>query len=150
MAKWLAKDKRRSCKVCQMFKSPESFIKGAKVRIAEAFDCANCEVTLSQPIPDNENIIDLYEALPQNYDGLSGAKDVGAEAIQFIFQIYDIHTDLWEDYYNRIQFFHKTFLDARSKTEQKKQKRKDAMAKMKKGQDANKPESTKRGVRTRK
>lgn len=139
MARFLAKDKKRSCETCAMFRSPTSFIKGAKVYVAEAFDCANCEVTKGQPITENENIIELYDSLPQKYDSFSGSKDMSAEGIKFVFQIYDIHPDLWEDYYNRIMFFHRAFLDARDKKEKKKQKMQEIMekSKAKRGGDIN-------------
>ena len=105
-----------------MFRSPTSFQKGAKVHIAEAFDCANCEVTLGQPISDNENIIDLYDSLPQKFDSFSGLKDMSAEGVKFVFETYDVHPDLWEDYYNRLMFFHRSVLNIKAKREKRKHK----------------------------
>jgi hypothetical protein len=131
-----------------MFRSPTSFEKGAKVHVAEAFDCANCEVTLSQPIPDNENIIDLYDSLPQKYDAFSGVKDMSAEGIKFVFQVYGIHPDLWEDYYNRLMFFHRAFLEAKDKREKRKQKKQEMVEKAKKGRTSE-PEPGKAGAKVR-
>jgi len=114
-----------------MFGSPTSFQKGAKVHVAEAFDCANCEVTLSQPIQDNENILELYQSLPQKYDAFSGIKEMSADGIQFVFQVYGIHVDLWEDYYNRLMFLHSALLDAKDRREKKKKKMEDAQERAK-------------------
>lgn len=116
-----------------MFRSPTSFQKGAKVHIAEAFDCANCEVTLSQPIQDNENILDLYDSLPQKFDSMSGVKDMSADGVRFVFNLYGIHHDLQEDYYNRLMFFHREFLNARERREKKKNKMQDQLDKAKQG-----------------
>ena len=131
MAKWVSKKNKRNCETCLKFRSPNSFAKGSRVFIAEAFDCANCEVTLSQPIQENENIIELYYALPERYNAFSGIKEVTASDIKFLFQIYNIHKDLWEDYYNRLMFYHNILLDIKSKQDSKEQKIEEAKQKKK-------------------
>lgn len=146
MAQWLSKEKKRSCETCEMFRSPTSFPKGAKVHIAEAFDCVNCEVTLSQPSQDNENILDLYDSLPQKFDSMSGVKDMSADGIRFVFTLYDIHSDLWEDYYNRLMFFHREFLNARERRDKKKKRMQEHLDKAKQGR-SNEASPGKAGIR---
>ena len=132
MAGWLAKGTNKDCKTCQLLGKQSSFAKGTRVRIFEAFDCAKCEVTLNQPIQENENIIELYYALPQNYDGFSGFKIITASDIKFLFHLYEVQEGLWDDYYHRLMYFHRCFLEERQKTDEKKSDKKKIPEKVKK------------------
>ena len=108
MAVWGAKKSRKDCKRCRQLQSPEAFEDGAQVRIAGVGDCKNCEVMKNQPIRENQNIVDLYNALPQ--EGGVAVKDVHA-----LFEIYELPQELWFDYYQRLLFLHNTMVDAKDK-----------------------------------
>lgn len=118
MAGWLARGSKKNCEKCKELTKIDSFPAGVNVRIV--LDCENCEVLKSQPIPENEIIFDLYSALPANYDGLSGLKIISASDIKFLFELYNIPHELWEDYYNRLIFYHSQLLNFRIKIEEEK------------------------------
>lgn len=113
----------RSCEVCKLLQDSKSFARGSKVKIV--FDCKTCEARLAQPLVSNENIIAIYEALPANYSGLSEYKTIASEDIKFLFEIFDVPRTWWEDYYNRIMYFHFCFIVAKEKISAAEQKAQD-------------------------
>lgn len=106
MAVWGAKKKKYDCEKCQKIKASKPFQKGARVRVAEMFDCNTCEVMKHQPIHENENIVELYNALPGEFT----AKDV-----EYVFHLFEVPEGLRFDYYQRIVFLHAHFMKAREK-----------------------------------
>jgi len=124
VAAWGAKKNKKDCKICKQLQNPEAFEDGAQVRIAGIGDCKNCEVMKNQPIRENQNIVDLYNAMPR--EGGVTVKDMHS-----LFEIYDIPQELWFDYYQRLLFLHNTMSDARSKEYKKVMDEKDAAAKWK-------------------
>jgi len=110
VARWAAKGTKKNCKDCKKLANPDSFQKGVRVRIAGVMDCENCEVTKSQPIESNENIIELYNALPENYDGFSGLRIISATDIKFVLELWDVSEGLWDGYYTRLLYFHTEYM----------------------------------------
>ena len=121
----------RDCDRCEQLANPENYPKGVRVRIAEAFDCDNCEVTKYQPIVENENILELYNALPQNYDGYSGLRILDANAIKFLFELFEVPKELQDSYYMRLVYLHGEVVEASSKAREKEKKRQDDVRKWK-------------------
>lgn len=117
----------KTCEVCRLLNDPKSFARGTKARFVQ--DCKTCETRLAQPLVSNENIVSIYEALPTNYDGLSGYKIVTAEGIRFLFEIYDVPKIWWEDYYNRLMYFHSTYIQEKEKRDEEKRKREERQIK---------------------
>jgi len=97
---------KKNCDDCKRLRDPDSFAKGSTVKIFEAFDCDNCEVKKGQPIPENENILDLYNSLPHNYDGYTGLRILDVNAIQFLFKVFDVDENIQDDYYMRLVYLH--------------------------------------------
>jgi len=97
----------------------DSFIAGAQVRVAELGDCATCEVTLSQPIGDNEDILEAYSLLPSNYDGWTGIKVIRYEEVISVLKMLDLPEERYDDYYKRLMFFHEQLIVGRSKERDK-------------------------------
>jgi len=119
VAEWATKSSKKDCELCAKLGSSTSFSKGAKVRIAEAFDCANCPVVKGQPIPDNENIIELYNALPDNYDPMTGRRIITATDIKILFDLYEVPKEIRLDYYSRIMYFYQQMIKASTKEREK-------------------------------
>ena len=115
-----------------MLRNPQSFPKGTKLRLHDLENCGTCEVTLSQPLPQNETILVIYENIP-SYDSWSGNKNVSVRDILSLFNLFNINKELWEDYYQRILFFHTEFINARQAISDKKAKREEAKIKMSTG-----------------
>lgn len=122
MAAWAAKKSKRTCKQCRKLSNPKSFAKGSRVKIAWVFDCKNCEVTKARPSPDNSNILELYEALPRRFDS-AGIKVITASDIRFVFEVFEVARALWNDYYQRIVYFHNCLVDVYNKEREKELKR---------------------------
>lgn len=95
----------KKCEDCEKLSKLENFARGVKARIAGVYDCDNCEVTKSQPIWENENIIELYATLPNRFEGMTGAKYVTASDIKFVLELFDVPEELWLNYYLRLKFF---------------------------------------------
>ena len=89
-----------------MLASPESFLAGAVVYIDGLGDCANCEVTHSQPSLDNEVILELYDLLPKNYDGFTGMLMLSVVDVTGAFEVLGVPRARWDDYYMRLMYFH--------------------------------------------
>jgi len=121
----------KSCEQCEKLANPDNFPKGVRVRIEGVYDCENCEVFKSQPMPENENVVELYNALPKVYDGMSGMQIITASDIKFVFEVYDVHKDLYFDYYQKIVYLHSGIIEARSKVQEKERKREEAERKWK-------------------
>lgn len=113
VAKWNAKPKsqRKSCELCRKLTSPESFAPGAQVRISEVGDCEKCEVMLAQPSEDNEPIMTLYDLLPSNFDGFSGYRIITLRDVLGLFDLFGVSSELREDYYQRLMFFHSQLVE---------------------------------------
>lgn len=122
---------QRDCKTCEKLADRDNYPKGARVKIVEAYDCDNCEVVKYQPIAENQNVVELYEALPQNYDGYSGLRQVSANDVRFILELFEVDKDLWYDYYQKIIYFHGELVKANLKVHEKKQKESEATRKWK-------------------
>ena len=122
---------KKNCEDCEKLANPDNYPKGARVRIAEAFDCENCEVMEHQPIEENQNVLDLYDALPQNYEGSGGFRQVSATDIRFILELFEVNKDLWYDYYQKIAYLHSEVVRASLKTRDKKRKEEEAQRKWK-------------------
>lgn len=127
MAEWAARKNKRDCKQCEKLANPKAYAKGSRVRIAGVFDCKNCEKTKARPIPDNRNVIDLYNALPRRFD-YSGIKVITAVDTKFIFELFEVPKVLRSDYYQRIVFLHNCLVEACVKEEKKETARKTADA----------------------
>ena len=96
-------------------RDPDSFAKGSAVKIFEAFDCDKCEVKKGQPISENENILELYNSLPYNYDGYTGLRILDVTAIQFLFEIFDVDKNVKDDYYRKLVYLHGEIVTANEK-----------------------------------
>ena len=125
MAEWGVKGLGKSCEQCRSLLDPSGFEKGARVKVV--LDCENCPVSKARPLPENENIIILYEALPRNYDGITGRRIVTASDIKFILELYEVPRELWSEYYHKLLFFHEQVLLAVSREEERKTKIKKQM-----------------------
>lgn len=121
MAEWAAKSSktRKNCKLCAKLANPANYPKGAKVHIAGVYDCDNCPVMKAQPILENENIIELYNALPIKYDPVTRARIITITDIKFIFTLYQISEDLYFDYYTRLMYFFKVMSSSENKMVEK-------------------------------
>lgn len=120
MANQWAKRSRKSCKTCAALRSPKSYARGTKLKIKALEDCSNCELILAQPSRANENIIELYSALPPVYGEWSGLKQVTAEGIRLVFELFEVGQEIQADYYNRITFFHQELMEIRQDLDKKK------------------------------
>jgi hypothetical protein len=109
----------KTCKWCEQVSDPDSFEAGARVMIEGAGDCEHCEYWNARPLPENENVISLYESLPKNFEGFSGFRIISVSDIAAIFDFYQVDLRLREEYYEKILFFHETLtkkiLDEREK-----------------------------------
>jgi len=114
VAEWASKSSttRKNCKLCAKLANPANYPKGSKVRIAGVYDCENCPVMKAQPIPENENIIELYNALPLRYDPVTRIRIVTVEDIKFLFDIYQVPEDLQFDYFTRLTYFFRVMTDS--------------------------------------
>jgi len=122
---------QKDCKKCEKLGDPDNYPKGVKVRIAGVYDCENCEVMEYQPIVENQNVVELYDALPQNYEGSSGLRQVSATDVKFILELFEVNKDLWYDYYQKIIYFHGELVNASLKVCEKKRKEDEAIRKWK-------------------
>jgi len=68
-------------------------------------DCENCYINTCQPIEDNEIVLELYEQLPFVYDGMAEIRIITAADVKFVFEIFDISRNLWDDLYQRIMYY---------------------------------------------
>lgn len=124
MAEWAAKSSKtgKSCDLCAKLANPANYPKGAKVRIAGVYDCENCPVMKARPIERNENIIELYNALPIKYDPVIRTRIVTIADIKFLFTLYEVPEDLWFDYYTRLMYFFRIMTDRENKMMEKAEK----------------------------
>ena len=122
MAEWGVKGLGKSCEQCRSLLDLSGFEKGARVRVV--LDCENCPVMKARPLPENENIVILYNALPKNYDGFSGQRIVTASDIKFILELYEVPKELWSEYYHKLLFFHEQVLIALSREKKRKEEMK--------------------------
>jgi len=121
VAEWAAKSStsRKNCKLCARLANPANYPKGTKVHIAGVYDCDNCPVMKAQPISENENIIELYNALPIRYDPIIRIRIVTIADIKFLFTLYQIPENLWFDYYTRLMYFFRIMTSNESKMREK-------------------------------
>ena len=121
MAEWAAKSSksRKNCKLCARLANPANYPKGARVRIAGVYDCDNCPVMEAQPIPENENIIELYNALPIRYNPITNIRVITTEDIKFLFNIYEVPKSLHFDYFTRLMYFFQAMVSNQSKMDKK-------------------------------
>jgi len=103
-----------------MLSDPDSFAKGARVRIFEAGDCENCETRKSSPIIENENIIAIYDAMLERYDGFSGTKVIGTMDVIAVMEMLEVPEEIQDDYYARIAYYHSEVMRASVKGSKKK------------------------------
>lgn len=122
---------KKNCDDCKRMRDPDSFAKGSAVKIFEAFDCDKCEVKKAQPIPDNENILDLYNSLPHNYDGYTGLRIFDVSAVKFLFNIFDVDEDVQDDYYMRLVYLHGEIVTANEEVRKQEEKKKEVDRKWK-------------------
>lgn len=111
MAEWGAKRVKKTCEQCEKLANSVNFPKGVRARIAGVYECDTCEVTKHQPLPENENIVTLYNALPQNFDGYSGIRLISATDIKFVLELFEVYEDLWSDYYQKLLYFHSQYTE---------------------------------------
>jgi len=121
VAEWAAKSSKtkKNCKLCAKLANPANYPKGARVRIVGVYDCENCPVMKSLPIFENENIIELYNALPVRYDPVTRVRIVTTADIKFIFALYQVSEDLHFDYYTRLMYFFQVMARNESKMAEK-------------------------------
>jgi len=132
VAEYAAKENKRTCKDCERLADPKSYEAGARVRIAEVYDCENCEVTKTQPSLANYPVIELYNSLPRVFDGMSGALQFSTVDIKFVFSIFDVPQELWDEYYFKMMHFHECLLDAEAEKRKKQKASDEARARAKK------------------
>jgi len=113
-----------------LLKTPSSFAKGSRVRLKELGDCKNCEVTLAEPLPCNEIILEIYGLIP-SWDGWSGNKNFSVQDIISLFKVFGISKNLWDEYYSKVLFFHQEYINARSEYDEADRKRKEGQVRMK-------------------
>lgn len=89
-------------------------------------------MTLNEPLLCNENILTLYGALPKNYDSYSGLKIFTVQDVLLLFKLYSIDKSLWEEYYNKLMYFHGYYMEARNKESDRIAKAKEQVDKQKK------------------
>jgi len=120
MAVGWAKSEGKSCEKCHKIRSglPKS-----KRDLFFPLDCENCYVNLSQPIADNEIIVDLYNLLPLNFSDWSGLRFITTSDIRFVFEIFDIPKKFWDDYYQRLTFLNNKLIEIQIDEEKKKTKK---------------------------
>jgi hypothetical protein len=122
-------EKRKDCDKCVMLKTPSSFAKGSRVRLKELGDCKTCEVTLAEPLPCNQIILEIYGLIP-NWDGISGNKDFSVQDIISLFKMFGISKNLWDEYYQKLVFFHQEYVSARNEYEEADRKRQEGKQKL--------------------
>ena len=105
-----------------MMRDSSAFEAGVYIEIKNVENCDDCEVTRAQPAFDNEVIFDLYFLLPDNFDGFTGFKIITLSDIIELFKMFDVHQDLWDDYYMRLMYFHEALITKKSKYLESKQK----------------------------
>ncbi len=134
MAEWAAKSSksRKNCKLCAKLADPANYPKGAKVRIEGVYNCDTCPVMATQPIFENENIIELYNALPIRFDPVTRTRIITTEDIKFLFSIYEVPVCLRFDYYTRLMYFFKKMASNQSKIDEKTTKELEENAKWRK------------------
>lgn len=106
-------------------RDPDSFARGSAVKIFEAFDCDKCEVKKGQPIPENENILELYNSLPHNYDGYTGLRILDVTAIKFLFDVFDVDKDVKDDYYRKLVYLHGEIVTANEEVRKQEEKKRE-------------------------
>lgn len=121
----------KDCKQCEKLADPDNYPKGTAVRIPGIYDCENCIVMEYQPTLENQNVVDLYNALPQNYEGYSGLRQISATDIKFVLELFEVDKGLWSDYYQKLVYFHRELLGASLEIRKKKQKEEEAKRKWK-------------------
>lgn len=122
---------KKNCKDCKRLRDPDSFAKGSAVKIFEISDCEKCEVKKAQPILENENVIDLYNSIPHNYDGYTGLRILDVNAIKFLFEVYDVDKNMQDDYYKKLVYFHGEVVRVNEEVLEKKRKEADEIKKWK-------------------
>ena len=127
----------RSCEDCKRLGNPDNFVKGSRVKIFEALDCEHCEVRKYQPIAENEDIMELYDILPNNYDAF-GIRMINVSDIKSMLELLDIPRELWDDIYQRLVFYHNEIIKAVSKVMKSKTKNRDDIEKWKRERLGNK------------
>jgi len=134
VAEWAAKSSktRKNCKLCAKLADPANYPKGAKVHIAGVYDCDNCPVMKALPIPENENIIELYNALPIQYCSVTRIRVISTSDIKFIFDLYQVPENLQFDYYTRLMYFFRIMTDSENKIREKTEKEQQENAEWKK------------------
>jgi len=125
-----------------MLKTPSSYAKGSRVRLKGLGDCKNCEVALAEPLPCNEIILDFYGLLP-NFDAWSGNKIFSVQDIKTLFEFFETPKSLWDEYYQKLIFFHKELLEAKNEIEKMEKKREDSIVP---GQGLQKPRQPHKGA----
>ena len=125
------KKSKKNCDDCKRLRDPESFAKGSAVKIFEAFDCEECEVKKGQPIPENENILELYNSIPHNYDGYTGLRILDVNAIKFLFEVFDVGKNIQDDYYRKLVYLHGEIVNANEKVRVQEEKKREADRKWK-------------------
>jgi len=92
-------------------------------------DCENCYVNTCRPIEDNEIILELYDQLPFVFDGMTGIRIVSAADVKFVFEIFDISRDLWDDLYQRIMYYQNVITETELKMQKREADRKQPLVK---------------------
>lgn len=121
----------KDCEQCEKLADPDSYAKGSAVKIPGVYDCENCIVMKYQPSAENQNVVDLYNALPRNYEGYGGFRQISATDIKFVLELFEVDEKLWSDYYRKLIYFHSELLEAELKVRGKKQKEEEAIRKWK-------------------
>lgn len=119
----MSTDKKKDCETCMRLRSPKSFSKGTNIRLPELENCEECEVTLSQPLPENEIILEMYADIPC-YDSMAGLKTFSISDITNLFRLHSIPEVLHEECFNKIVFFHQEYMVGRAEARDKEEKTK--------------------------
>jgi len=127
-----------------MLLTPSSFPKGARVRLKELGDCSTCEVTLAEPLPCNRIILDFYELIP-TWDGWSGNKNFTVQDAKTLFEIFGVPRSLYDEYYQKLVFFHQQFVIAKGEIDEKEKERSARKDDNKPGQGSYRPRQLRAG-----
>lgn len=119
----------KDCETCEKLSDRKSFQAGSRVRFRP--DCKNCEVFKAQPIEENENILELYDALPRVYDPMSGLPVVTASDVEVIFKLYEVPEELRFDYFKKLLFYHGELVSAIRVAQDRETKKKEQQEKAK-------------------
>jgi len=116
----LVRGEKLDCAECRKLLKQSAFPAGTQVRIV--LECETCPLAQTIPIPENEQILDLYQGLPQTFDAF-GTRIVDLDALKLVFELNGVFPGLQDDYARRILYFNSCLLEEKALVEKEKGKR---------------------------